>query len=65
MFGEFFLGLYLKVMSALRSEKARHWLNMRYSCYRNRSLLNAAGTGLQVNNVYSKINSALGLRKQQ
>jgi pilus assembly protein Flp/PilA len=61
-FSEFFLGLYLKVMSALRSEKGQTLVEYALLLVLIAIVvyLMLKGTGLEVNRVYSKINSALG-----
>jgi len=60
-FSEFFLGLYLKVMSALRSEKGQTLVEYALLLVLIAIVvyLMLKGTGLQVNCVYSKINCAL------
>ncbi len=58
---EFFLGLYLKLMGALRSEKGQTLVEYALLLVLIAIVvyLMLRGAGLQVNNVYSKINSAL------
>jgi pilus assembly protein Flp/PilA len=58
---EFFVGLYLKVTCALRSEKGQTLVEYALLLVLIAIIvyLMLKGAGLQVNNVYSKINSAL------